>query len=199
VAFQIKDFDQPVPRYAISKELYHDLSPDMHGIAFVCCFDGFAQFPYPFAHPAIIGPNREPSMQNFPTLPLRARGNGCDSMAMRYPRRLLLDQARGSKHALSYGENEMKKQQDLTRGRHLSWTRADTTISSMCPTLKSQVRRIRAEIQTQGASTVSCDQLRLLCPDVSVSGQWNEIAKISMGEGWSFTFFPNGSIRLANL
>src|ERR1039457_1130380 len=185
--------------WAISKELYHDLSPDMHGVAFVRCFDGFAQLPYPFAHPAIIGPNREPSMQNFPALPLRARGNGCDSMARRYPKRLLLSQDRGSRHAFSYGENEMKEQQNLTPGRHLSWARADTTISSMRPTLKSQVRRIRAEIQAQGASTVNGEQLRLLCPDVSVSGQWNEIAKISMVEGWSFTFFPNGSIRLANL
>ena len=54
MAFQIKDFDQPVPRDAISKELYDDLSPDMHGLAFVRRFDGFAQFPYAFAHASMI-------------------------------------------------------------------------------------------------------------------------------------------------
>jgi hypothetical protein len=54
VAFQVKDFDQPVPRDAISKEFYYDLSPDMHGVTFVRRLDGFAQLPYAFGHTSII-------------------------------------------------------------------------------------------------------------------------------------------------
>ncbi len=97
------------------------------------------------------------------------------------------------------GGNGMKKQQILKRGRCLSWASFDTTISSMREKLKSQIEKIRAEIQERGESTVGCEELCVLCPDVSESGQWNEIAKIAMVEGWSFTFFPNGSIRLAKL
>lgn len=66
----------------------------------------------------------------------------------------------------------------------------------MRPTLKSQVQRIRDEIHGCGESIVDREQLYVLCPE---SSRWNEIAKIAMVEGWSFTFFPNGSIRLAKL
>jgi hypothetical protein len=97
------------------------------------------------------------------------------------------------------GGNGMKKQQTLTRGRRLNWACFDTTISSMRQKLKSQIEKVRAEIQECGESIVGCEELCVLCPDVSESGQWNEIAKIAMVEGWSFTFFPNGSMRLANL
>ena len=66
------------------------------------------------------------------------------------------------------------------------------------PTLKSQVEKIRKEIQEYGESIVGCDALRVLCLDeIAQSGQWEAIAKISIIEGWSFTFFPNGSIRFA--
>ena len=68
------------------------------------------------------------------------------------------------------------------------------------PTLKSQIERIRQEIQEHGESTVGCEELRVLCPDeVPASNQWNAIAKIAMSEGWSFTYFPNGSVAFANL
>jgi hypothetical protein len=40
----------------------------------------------------------------------------------------------------------------------------------------------------------------VLCPDeIPPSNQWNAIAKIAMSEGWSFTYFPNGSVAFANL
>jgi hypothetical protein len=66
------------------------------------------------------------------------------------------------------------------------------------PTLKSQVEKIRNEIQEYGESIVGCDELRVLCLDeIAQSGQWEAIAKISIIEGWSFTFFPNGSVRFA--
>ena len=68
------------------------------------------------------------------------------------------------------------------------------------PTLKSQVEKVRQEIQEYGESVVGCEELRVLCPDeVPVSTQWNAIAKIAKSEGWSFTYFPNGSVGFANL
>jgi hypothetical protein len=39
MAFQTEDFDYPVPRDAILKELCHHLRPDMHRFAFVRRFD----------------------------------------------------------------------------------------------------------------------------------------------------------------
>jgi len=65
--------------------------------------------------------------------------------------------------------------------------------------LKSQVEKIKEEIQAYGESIVAHEQLRVLCADLTVSDQWNAIAKIAITEGWSFTFFPNGSVRFANL
>jgi hypothetical protein len=45
-----------------------------------------------------------------------------------------------------------------------------------------------------------CAELRVLCPDeVPVSTQWNAIARIAKSEGWSFTYFPDGSVGFANL
>ena len=68
------------------------------------------------------------------------------------------------------------------------------------PTLKSQVETVRQEIQECGESVVGCAELRVLCPDeVPVSTQWNAIARIAMSEGWSFTYFPNGSVGFAKL
>ena len=58
---------------------------------------------------------------------------------------------------------------------------------------------IRDEILSQGESIASCGKLLLLCPDVAISGQWGEIAKIAIVEKWSFSFFPNGDVRFANL
>jgi len=65
--------------------------------------------------------------------------------------------------------------------------------------LNSQVEVIRAEILAAGESIASCENLLLLCPDVAISGQWGEIAKIAIAEGWSFCFYPNGDVRFANL
>jgi hypothetical protein len=59
---------------------------------------------------------------------------------------------------------------------------------------------VRQEIQEHGESVVGCEELRVLCPDeVPVSTQWNAIAKIAMSEGWSFTYFPDGTVAFANL
>ena len=68
------------------------------------------------------------------------------------------------------------------------------------PTLKSQVERIRREVKDTGESIVGCEELRVLCADdVAVSDQWDAIAKIALNERWSFTFFPDGSVRFAPL
>jgi hypothetical protein len=65
--------------------------------------------------------------------------------------------------------------------------------------LNSQVATIREEIRTCGESIANCAKLLVLCPEVAVSGQWGEIAKIAINERWSFTFFPNGDVRFAPL
>jgi len=59
---------------------------------------------------------------------------------------------------------------------------------------------MRREIQQFGESIVTCEGLRVLCEnEVLASNQWNAIAKIAISEEWSFTFFPNGSVRFAKL
>jgi len=65
--------------------------------------------------------------------------------------------------------------------------------------LNAQIATIREEIRVTGQSIANCDKLLALCPDVSSSGQWGEIAKIAIAEQWSFTFFPNGDVCFAKL
>lgn len=65
--------------------------------------------------------------------------------------------------------------------------------------LNAQIDTIRKEIRGSGESIVDCHKLLLLCPDVSTSGQWGEIAKMAMAERWSFTFYADGDVRFANL
>jgi hypothetical protein len=57
------------------------------------------------------------------------------------------------------------------------------------PTLKSQFKRLRQEVQGHGESTVGGDELRVSRPDeFPVSTQWNAIARIAMSDGWSVTY-----------
>jgi hypothetical protein len=65
--------------------------------------------------------------------------------------------------------------------------------------LNTQVVTIRDEILSHGESIATCAKLLVLCPDFAISGQWGEIAKIAIAERWSFSFFPNGDVRFANL
>jgi hypothetical protein len=65
--------------------------------------------------------------------------------------------------------------------------------------LNTQVATIREEIRNNGESIANCARLLVLCPEVAISGQWGEIAKIAIAEKWSFTFFPNGDVRFAPL
>lgn len=64
---------------------------------------------------------------------------------------------------------------------------------------KTQVEKIRAEIQRHGESTVSCEQLRALCPEEGLlKVQFERVCDIAQQENWSFTFFPSGEVRFAN-
>jgi hypothetical protein len=72
-------------------------------------------------------------------------------------------------------------------------------IAVLVSSFKSQVDKIRAEIEERGQSIVRGEQLCVLCPDVWVSGQWGAISKVAIKEGWSFTFFPSGSVGFAKL
>jgi hypothetical protein len=65
--------------------------------------------------------------------------------------------------------------------------------------LNTQVATIREEILSRGESIANCAKLLVLCPEVAISGQWGEIARIAITERWSFTFFPNGDVRFAPL
>lgn len=65
--------------------------------------------------------------------------------------------------------------------------------------LNTQIATIREEILARGESIANCAKMLVLCPDVSISGQWGEIAKLAIAEHWSFSFFPNGDVRFANL
>jgi hypothetical protein len=68
------------------------------------------------------------------------------------------------------------------------------------PTLKAQVEMMRHEVDECGESIVRRDELRVLCEDLVLSSnQWEAIAKIAINEGWSFTYFPDGSVRFAKL
>lgn len=59
---------------------------------------------------------------------------------------------------------------------------------------------MRAEIQQSGESLLGCGELNLLClGELSENRRWNMIAEIAMNEGWSFTFFPDDSVRFAKL
>ena len=62
--------------------------------------------------------------------------------------------------------------------------------------LQLEVGRIRAEVDRNGGCTVTCEQLRLLCPDeLSTPQQFARVVAIAQHEGWSFAFLPNGSVH----
>jgi len=64
---------------------------------------------------------------------------------------------------------------------------------------EGRVEKIRTDIYVLGESILTFQDLRSLCPTPAVSDHWEEIAKIALTEGWSFTFFPNGDVRFAPL
>ena len=76
----------------------------------------------------------------------------------------------------------------------------DTTSVRDRPVLESQIETMRRAVQVRGECIVPYDELRALCAHaLPPRNQWEEIAKIAIDEGWSFTFFPDRSVRFAKL
>ena len=59
---------------------------------------------------------------------------------------------------------------------------------------------MRAEIEQLGETMLKPGELSLLCRGEILEGdQWKMVAEIAVNEGWSFTFFPDDSVRFAKL
>jgi hypothetical protein len=59
---------------------------------------------------------------------------------------------------------------------------------------------MRSEIEQSGESLLEPGELNLLCQGkFSDDHRWKTIAEIAINEGWSFTFFPDDSVRFAKL
>ena len=66
--------------------------------------------------------------------------------------------------------------------------------------VESRVQRMRGEIEQSGESRLGRGELNLLCADeLSEDQRWKTIAEIAINEGWSFTFFPDDTVRFAKL
>jgi hypothetical protein len=76
---------------------------------------------------------------------------------------------------------------------HISSTRGRSA-------LQSQIEEMRHDVQLRGECIVRYHELRALCADaLPPRNQWEEIARIGINEGWSFSFFPDQSVRFARL
>lgn len=76
----------------------------------------------------------------------------------------------------------------------------DTASIRERPALESQIETMRRAIQLRGEYIVPYDELSALCAHaLPPRNQWEEIAKIAIDEGWSFTFFPDRSVRFEKL
>jgi hypothetical protein len=59
---------------------------------------------------------------------------------------------------------------------------------------------MRAQIEQSGETLLDPGELNLLCSGEIFAGhRWKSIAEIAINEGWSFTFFPDDSVRFAKL
>ena len=66
------------------------------------------------------------------------------------------------------------------------------------PEVITQVEKIRSEIRQFGESRVGCEELSLLCSDVSAMQEKIGIEAIAEYEGWSFQYLPDGHVRFAS-
>lgn len=63
-----------------------------------------------------------------------------------------------------------------------------------------RVQQIRAEIERSGETLLGPGELNLLCRgEIQEIHRWKMIAEIAVNEGWSFTFFPDDSVRFVKL
>jgi len=59
---------------------------------------------------------------------------------------------------------------------------------------------MRAEIERSGETLLDPGELNLLCcGEIPDGHRWKMVAEIAIDEGWSFTFFPDDSVRFAKL
>ena len=59
---------------------------------------------------------------------------------------------------------------------------------------------MRAEIEQAGETLLEPGELNLLHRgELSGDQRWKTIAEIAINEGWSFTFFPDDTVRFAKL
>jgi hypothetical protein len=63
---------------------------------------------------------------------------------------------------------------------------------------ESYVDNLRQKIEERGECIVSGVEVRALwAEDLAAADTWNAIAQLAIAEHWSFTFFPDGSVRFA--
>jgi len=63
-----------------------------------------------------------------------------------------------------------------------------------------RVQRLRSEIERAGEALLEPGEITALCQsEISDDSKWNFIAGLAINEGWSFTFFPDDSVRFAKL
>jgi hypothetical protein len=76
----------------------------------------------------------------------------------------------------------------------------DIASGQVRPAVGSQIERVRHNVQVYGQCIVPYGELGALCTEaVPPINYWEAIAKIAIDEGWSFTFFPDRSVRFAAL
>ncbi len=76
----------------------------------------------------------------------------------------------------------------------------DTAPVRKRPALESQIETMRLDVQVRGECIVRYDKLSALCAGARPPrNPWEEIARIAIDEGWSFTFFPDRSVRFTKL
>lgn len=66
------------------------------------------------------------------------------------------------------------------------------------PLFKVQINQIRRDVQTDGESFATCEELRVLCPNEGTfTGQLGRVTEIAQQQGWNFAFLTDGSVRFA--
>lgn len=83
---------------------------------------------------------------------------------------------------------------------NFSESSVDVYVPGDDPSLQTQLETMRRVIGEVGEIILSYAELRSLYPDSEfISNQWEAVARIAINEKWSFTFFPNGDVRFADL
>jgi hypothetical protein len=65
------------------------------------------------------------------------------------------------------------------------------------PEVVTQVEKMRSQIQQFGESRVGCEELHLLCSDVTAAQEKIGIEQIAEYEGWTFQYLPDGHVRFS--